>query len=98
MKNIRILLLGALVAAGPAMAADKVAGKRPGVMATCEAVADARSLVGVDRRRFLAECFQLERKRPASLRVQLATCEASAREQRLHGDRLRGFIGRCLGA
>lgn len=95
---IRLVLLGSLALAGQAAALDKPAGRTPSIMVTCEAVADSRALAGADRRRFLGECYQLERRTPVSLQVQMASCEASARERRLSGDRLRAYIGRCMRA
>jgi hypothetical protein len=98
MKFGHFVVLGIAIAASSAGAAETIAPKRPAIMATCDAAADARGLVGSDRRRFLAECLRLESRKLPELQVQMTSCEAVARGKGLRGDDLRAFMGRCMRA
>ncbi len=96
-KMIVAAVLGGLLIAGQATAAEKTAQQQK--MTDCNHQAGSQSLKGEARKSFMSTCLKKDSKAGKVLTAQqqkMKTCNADAKQKTLKGDARKSFMSSCL--
>ncbi|HVS76381.1 MAG TPA: PsiF family protein [Steroidobacteraceae bacterium] len=98
-RRITALALAALLALGSGASALHAQGSQQKRMTTCNSAANARHLMGSERRDFMRSCLSGPGHRQAKLTAQqrkMRTCNAAANAKGLKGAERKRYMSTCL--